>query len=247
MQYWKKRRQKYLNQINSLTSQFYKKYEPFIKEGTWTDKNFLTNNEYYWAAVNVLNDSCKPKVSYSITVDDLSNLPEFEDIAEFNLADLTFVEDESLLGINQSTGLPNKQKVLITEISYDLDVPTSNQITVQNYTTSFDDLFGSISAAVQSLTYNENTYKRAANFTSTKAVKKESLQGALDNGDLTLVDSNNSNIVIDDEGTAGQGLTNSTSKYKLNGQGLYFSTDGGATWNLGAGPQGINADYIKLG
>jgi hypothetical protein len=39
----------------------------------------------------------------------------------FELADTTFVEDIDFFGINPITGLPNRQKVLINEITYDLD------------------------------------------------------------------------------------------------------------------------------
>lgn len=247
VKYWKTTRAKYLNKINDITDQFYKLYEPYIKEGTWTDSDYLTDNEYYWAGVSVLDDSCKPQISYSITVSDISPLPEYKDDYTFELADTTYVEDIDFFGINEKTGLPNKQKVLISAIDYDLDTPSQNSITVQNYTTSFEELFEQITATVQSLTYNENTYKRASNFTSTHAVKTESLQGTLDEGDLTLVDSNDSNVVIDDTGAQGSNITNSSSKYKLTGEGLYFSKDGGTTWDIGVGPSGINADYIKVG
>lgn len=244
---WRQTRAKYLNKINDLTSTFYKKYEPFIKEGTWTDSNYLTDNEYYWAAESVLADSCKPQIRYSISVVDLSALTEYSDDYEFELADTTFIEDIDFFGINIKTGLPNKQKVLISEIDYDLDIPTQNSIVVQNYTTQFDDLFEQISASVQSLTFNENTYKRASNFTSTHIIESDSLQGALDGDDFTLVNSNNDNVVIDENGASGKNINNMASQYKLNGEGLFFSKDGGQTWDIGVGPSGINADYIKAG
>lgn len=244
---WRQTRAKYLNKINDLTSTFYKKYEPFIKEGTWTDSNYLTDNEYYWAAESVLADSCKPQISYSISVVDLSALTEYSDDYEFELADTTFIEDIDFFGINVKTGLPNRQKVLISEIDYDLDIPMQNSIVVQNYTTQFDDLFEQISASVQSLTFNENTYKRASNFTSTHIIESDSLQGALDGDDFTLVNSNNDNVVIDENGASGKNINNMASQYKLNGEGLFFSKDGGQTWDIGVGPSGINADYIKAG
>lgn len=241
---WKLKRSEWLNKINDISDKFYKKYEPYIKEGTWTDNNYLTSNEYYWAAVNVLKDSCKPKISYNITVIDLSSI---DGDYTFNLGDTTFIEDIDFFGINKKTGLPNRQKVMISSITYDLDIPMNNSITVQNYTSSFEDLFESISATVQSLTFNENTYKRSANFNATKYISKESLQGTLFEGDLTLLNSNNDNVTIDEEGTKGKDISNTSSQYKLSGEGLYFSKDGGQTWDVGVGPSGINADYIKFG
>jgi hypothetical protein len=46
-----------------------------------------------------------------------------------------------MFGINKKTGLPNKLKVLIGEISEDLDDASKNNVKVQNYTTQFEDLF----------------------------------------------------------------------------------------------------------
>lgn len=244
VKYWKLERAKWLNKINDIADKFYKKYEPYIKEGTWTDDNYLTDNEYFWAANNVLSDSCKPKVSYTVNVSDISTL---DNDYLFDLSDTSFVEDVDMFGINQRTGLPNQQKVIISGITEDLDNPTNNSIEIKNFTTSFDELFESISASVQSLTFNENTYKRAANFTATKYISKDSLQGTLFDGDLTLMDTNNENIVIKDDGISGKEIVNTSNQYKLTGEGLFFSKDGGQTWDMGVGPGGINADYIKFG
>jgi hypothetical protein len=46
-----------------------------------------------------------------------------------------------MFGINKRTGLPNKLKVIISEIEYDLDEPSKNAIKVQDFTTQFEDLF----------------------------------------------------------------------------------------------------------
>lgn len=247
VKYWKTEREKILNKINDVYSKFYKIYEPYIKEGTWTDSNYLTDNEYYWAAVSVLSDSCKPKVDYTFSVIDLSPIEIYGEDYEFDLGDITYVQDIDFFGANPKTGLPNKEKVMISEMSYDLDQPKQNSIKVQNYSTQFDDLFESISASVQSLTFNENTYRRASNFTSQQYIQTDSLQGGLDQGNLTLIDANRNNVKLDDSGAQGTGISNAASQYKLTGEGLYFSTDGGTTWDVGVGPQGMNADYIKFG
>lgn len=246
VRYWRMTQAKYLKKINSLNEEFYKKYEPYIKEGTWTDSNYLTHNEYYWAAQHVLDDSSKPSVSYSYKVVDISLLQGYEDY-ECELADTTYVEDIDFFGINKKTGLLNREKVTLTAIDYNLDSPKEDSITTQNYSSSFEDLFEQISASVQSLTFNENTYKRASNFTSTHAVSQESLQAALDGDDFTFVNNYEDNLVIDENGTQGSNINNTSNKYKLTGEGLFFSNDGGTTWNLGVGPQGLNMDYAKFG
>jgi len=97
------------------------------------------------------------------------------------------------------------------------------------------------------LTFNENIYKRSSNFTSLQNISNDSLQGALDTNDLTLLDTDENNIKVDNNGTSGSDINNHANKYKLNGQGLYFSNDGGQHWSVGVGPKGINADYIKVG
>jgi hypothetical protein len=247
VQYWKRERAKILNKINDLSEQFYKKYEPYIKEGTFSDSNYLTDNEYYWTGVQVLDDSCKPQVSYNISVIDISPLEEYADDYTFELADTTYIEDIDFFGINSKTGLPNREKVLISAIDYDLDQPKNNSITVQNYTSQFEDLFSSITASVQSLSFNENIYKRASNFTAKQYIETDSLQDTLDIGDLTLLDTAKDNIVLDENGAEGNNINNSSSQYKLSGEGLYFSTDGGTTWDYGVGPGGINLDYAKFG
>ena len=247
VQYWKRERAKILNKINDLSTQFYQKYEPYIKEGTFSDSNYLTDNEYYWAGVQVLDDSCEPQLSYTINVIDISPLPEYSDDYDFDLSDTTFIEDIDFFGINKKTGLPNREKVIVSEIEYDLDIPLNNSIKVQNYSSKFEDLFSSITASVQSLTFNENVYKRASNFTAKQYVTTDSLQSTLDIGDLTLLDTPKENITLDESGTEGNDINNTASQYKITGEGVYFSKDGGETWDYGVGPSGINMDYVKFG
>lgn len=244
IQTWKKEREKYLKKINELSLRFYRKYEPFLKEGTWSDSNYLSDNSYYFGAKEVAKQGAIPKVTYNISVVDLAVLDEDY---TFNIADTTYIEDIETFGINIKTGLPNRLKVIISAITYDLDVPAQNSITIQNYTTQFEDLFQQISNSVQSLSFNENIYKRSSNFTSTQNVATSSLQGTLDENNLTLLNTEESNIELDNTGQSGSDINNHNNKYKLNGEGLFFSNDGGEHWNTGVGPGGINADYIKTG
>ena len=240
-------RNSYLKTINALTKEFNQKYEGYLKEGTWTDSNYLTDNEYYWGGVSVLDNSCKPQTNYSISVIDISKTDiKNADLYEIDIADTSYVEDVDFFGIDPYSGLPNKEKVIISEITYNLDIPMNDTIGVQNYTSSFDDLFQQITASVQSLTYNENIYKRARSFTPKHYVKTDSLQGTLNTGDLTLLNTNNS-IKLDRNGTEGNAIQNTSNRYILNGDGLYFSTDGGTRWIQAVSPKGYNMDYAKFG
>ena len=61
------------------------------------------------------------------------------------------------------------------------------------------------------------------------------------------MDTDESNIVIDTEGQSGSDINNHAYQYKLSGEGLFFSKNGGQSWDIGVTPKGINADYIKVG
>jgi hypothetical protein len=165
----------------------------------------------------------------------------------FNIADTTYVEDIETFGINPKTGLPNRLKVIISGITYDLNIPSQNSIEIQNYTSQFEDLFQQVTASVQSLSFNENIYKRSSNFTATQNVSRGSLQGGLSDNKLTLLETDEKNIELDYIGQRGSDINNHNNKYKLTGEGLYFSNNGGQTWNVGVTPKGINADYINVG
>lgn len=244
IQEWKKQRAAYLKKINELSDNFYKRYEPYLKEGTWSDSNYITDNAYYHDALSVAAEGAIPKVSYNIKVVPLGILDEDYEI---DIADTSYVEDIGMFGINKKTGLPNRLKVIISQLDENLDEPSENSISIQNFTTQFEDLFQQVTASVQSLTYNENIYKRSSNFTSNQNVKTESLQGTLDGNNLILLNTEESNIKLDAQGQAGSDINNHNNKYKLNGQGLFFSNNGGERWNVGVGPDGINADYINTG
>ena len=244
IQIWKKQRAAYLKKINDISSEFFKYYEPYLKEGTWTDSNYLTDNAYYHDAVQVAAEGAIPKVSYDIKVVPLGILDEDY---EMGIADTTYIEDIGMFGINQKTGLPNRLKVIISELNESLDKPNEDSISVQNFTTQFEDLFQQVTSSVQSLTFNENIYKRSSNFTSNQNIETDSLQGTLDTNDLTLLNTQEQNIKLDASGQSGSDINNHNNKYDLNGQGLFFSNNGGESWNIGVGPDGINADYINTG
>lgn len=235
IQNWKKERAKYLKLANNLTSSFFKKYEPYLKEGTWSDTNYLTDNAYYYGALDVSAQGAIPKIEYSISVLDLSPFEEYSDY-ELDNGDITYIEDISILGYNKNTGFPNRLKVMVSEIDENLDVPTNNSIKVQNFTTQFEDLFQQVTATVQNLTLNENIYRRASNFTSTHNIQEESLQNTLSSNNFTLVNNAQKNIVVDQNGQSGSNINNRTSQYKLTGQGLYFSRDGGVSWKKSMSP-----------
>ncbi|MCD8209971.1 MAG: hypothetical protein LUC37_00340 [Prevotella sp.] len=72
----------------------------------------------------------------------------------------------------------------------------------------------------------------------------DSLQGTLDIGDLTLLDGT---ITLNEEGLEGADAANPSSRYDIRNDGVYFSTDGGETWDYGVGAEGINMNYATIG
>jgi hypothetical protein len=100
-----------------------------LKEGTWSDTNYLTDNAYYYGALDVSAQGAIPKIEYSISVLDLSPFEGYSDY-ELDNGDITYIEDISILGYNKNTGFPNRLKVMVSEIDENLDVPTNNSIKV---------------------------------------------------------------------------------------------------------------------
>ena len=64
---------------------------------------------------------------------------------------------------------------------------------------------------------------------------------------IEILDTPKENITLDESGTEGNDINNTASQYKITGEGVYFSKDGGETWDYGVGPSGINMDYVKFG
>jgi hypothetical protein len=72
---------------------------------------------------------------------ELSKLPGYE-LFTFELGDRTYVEDKEFFGTDY------KEKVVITELTENLEDSSKNQIKVQNFKNNFQDLFQKITATV---------------------------------------------------------------------------------------------------
>jgi hypothetical protein len=101
---------------------FYKVFSRFIQEGTWKDDNEIDDEQYYINAQSVAYNSSKPSIAYTIDVMELSSLPGYEDF-KFELADQTWIEDPEYFGYD-SKGNPIREKIVLTEITYNLDDPS---------------------------------------------------------------------------------------------------------------------------
>lgn len=248
----------YNNQIANEEADFFTKYKNFIREGSWTSSEYIDDNDYYLAAVDVARTSAKPKVSYTINVIDVSPLENYTGYT-FSLGDKTFIEDTEFFGwvkkFDPITGAaydtPYHEEIVLTELVTPLDSPESNQIKVQNYKTQFEDLFQRITATTQSLQYASGGYQRAADMlTESGGMRGKLLQDAIDNNALVLKNANNEHVVTDNQGIT---LTNTVdqNKVRLTSYGILLSNEldsnGNDVWSAAITGSGINADNITTG
>ena len=233
------------NQKNYLNNIFNKKYERFIQEGTWQDSNYTDVEAYYLDAQKVLITSANPQVSYTINVIDIMGIEGFEE-AEFRAGDTTFVVDPEMFGYD-SKGTPRREEAIISEIDTDLENISNTTITVQNYTTQFEDLFERISAATETLQYNESNWDKVSNFNSDGTINSDIFQDTLLNNNFILMQEFNNSIKADNTGISLSDLTNAAKQVRITSGGIFISKTGGKTWQTGITADGINASLLTAG
>jgi hypothetical protein len=241
----------YQKLIEELQTRFDAKYAYFIKEGVWTGENeYISDDEYYFDALKVSTDSANPRVTYSISVALIGELEGYE-AYNYSIGDITYVEDKDFFGYNavSTNGAPTlyREEVIITKISTNLSEPSQSTIEVQNYFTSFDDLFQRIEVSVQTLSLNENIYHKADNFTANGEVDSETIQKTLLNNNLIIQQSNNQSCTLDSNGLLLKDVVNPNKQLKAIASGIFLTDTGGFSWSTGITPSGINANMITAG
>ena len=86
-----------LDQKDEVEAKFYKKYSRYIQEGSWTSSDYIDNELYYLDALNVSATSAQPKVSYDLSVYEISEQAGFENY-NFKVGDKTYIEDTQFFG-----------------------------------------------------------------------------------------------------------------------------------------------------
>ena len=172
-----------------LDENFYKKYSRFIQEGTWSDNNYIDDNAYYLDAKKVLAQSAYPKVTYTISVVDISGIKKYAGYT-FKVGERTYLEDTDFFGwiYTDAQGVeglgtwktPFKKEVIIAERTRNFDDASKSRITVQTYRNQWKDLFSKLTAATQTLSFNSGGYQRAANLVDeTGQLKTDKVLAAL--------------------------------------------------------------------
>ena len=238
------KQQTIINQKKVLHKLFYKTYSRFIMEGTWKNDEYIDDNKYYTDALSVLYNSCYPKAAYNIQVISLHGLPGYE-LFKYQLGETAYVEDPQFFGTS------NKIEVIITGTTENLDDPSKDTITVQNFKNQFQDLFQKLTASVQQTDYKTGSYEKAVALVESDAEERaEFVSAGLSASDGQFSIAGQDNIVQDIEGIT---LTDPATKkqLKLMGTGILSGhTDpktGVRVWEKVLSSDGISASALTAG
>ena len=201
------------------------------------------NELLYMDAIEVAYDSSRPRYSYELSV---ANLPQ--NVNNIRLGQLVQINDYSV-GLRCETGY-------ISTIKFNLDSPQDDDLTIQDYTTKFEDLFASITATNEAMKQNQNLYNTVAgSFAPNGVISGSVLQTALYNNELAF---NYSHTRVEISPTEGIILTNLTpydngvyGQVVLKGGGIFLSSSldaqGNRIWSEAVTPTGINASLLTAG
>ena len=235
------------SQKDAIELEFFKKYGQFVQEGTWSSQDYIDSNLYYLDALQVSHNSAQPKVSYNISVAEVSEQPGLEGY-DFTVGDKTYIEDTEFFGWD-TAGRPVREEIIVSEVEWHLDNPVDNTITVQNYKTRFEDLFQRLSATVQTVQYNEATYAKTTSILNQDGTINQNLLLSSLNGisgrEYNLT--SDGTIITNGEGILVRDLTNAQLLVKIGNGGIKISNTGGETWSTAIDGNGIDAGLIHTG
>lgn len=243
-----------LRYIKQKTDLFNKKYSRFISEGSWIDQKYSDDNLYYVDANSVAYTSSRPKVSYNIAVLRVTGIEGFE-LKDFQLGDISYIEDTDFFGYtyiqhgNEQVKTPYREKVVITEVTYNFDEPKKDTFKVQNYRTQFEDLFQRIAAQTQSLQYTVGAYNKVSDIIETDGtIKGGTIKSSIDlNNDALNRTSLNNLVTTDERGVTVQSLVNPSQAVRITAGGLFITTNGGDSWNNAIRGDGIGTQFLSSG
>jgi len=238
------------SQKSALNKELFEKYSRYIQEGTWNDDSYMDDTLYYYDAEALLYDSAYPKVEYNINVIDIREIDGYE-CYDFDVGDKTFIQDTEFFGYisrnDNEPYTPRKQEVIVSEITWNLDNPIDNSITVQNYKSQFEDLFQRITATVQSVDYSTGQYDRAAATVVNGTFDLGVFQETLDENSISIINPKNKAVIFDEHGITLRDLNDPTNFVRLTSGGIYTSADSGNTWGAAITGNGINTNMLTSG
>ena len=217
--------------INNSTSNYIVKYNT---ESTLT---YLYND-----VIGVSKDYSMPKITYSISMVDLSGLNEYKDYKPILGQKVPIFDPEMRL---------NGYEGVITSISKNLEHPEETQIELATYQTRFEDIFQKLTATMTDVKYNQNDIMAAANsFTPEGSIKANVFQKSLNENNYQIQLGVNNDITIDK--TSGITLVDqdNNNAVKIIGNGIFLTEEfngNDSQWVTGITGKGINANTLTSG
>jgi hypothetical protein len=238
-----------LAEKTDLITKFENKYIQYLKEGYWSGSDYSDNDTYYLDARCAGNDSATPKIEYTLSVIDLSSIPYYKDY-KVKIGDETFITDGEMFGYD-GNGIPNRERVIISELDEQLDQNSNNKITVKNYSSRFEDLFERLSASVTSVETNEATWSRASIINSDNTINS-SLLTTIYGQNSEWINSSigvRNSYSLDSSGLLLTSEIDPNYQIKITSMGVFLTTTAKSSskWTTGISAAGINADVINTG
>lgn len=218
-----------------------------LRDGYWSDTNYVPGQEQslYNDALEISEKVGKPTVTYTISTQDLSVLPEYEGE--------DFCVGQSVRIYDAETGL--NDYAIVSEQKIYPDKPKSNSITLKTDlldigTKTFATTIERITELANTLKQNKEKYERAQVISRTGSVPVSVLEGAVDvlTNRLTSV---SSNWATDEKGNILLTSLDGTSAMMLCGGGFMVANsknpDGSWEWRTFGTGDGFTADMITTG
>lgn len=201
-------------------------------------------------ARDVLTRSSYPKVSYEMSVVDLSILIGYKNFTPYVGQKVHIVDTE----LFPNSLVPYGIYGFISQIDYDLDNPENTQITITNYKTKFEDIFQRIVATTEATQAREGLFETVnAMVTPQRVLNVDVLQNTLYQNYIELNTSGDNSVIINERGIVLTDLNGDNpvpGQIKIIGNGIFLSrtlSGGQREWTTAVTANGINAAAITTG
>jgi len=226
----------YFNQKDALTTNFELDFGVYIHEGIYEDANYVDANALYTEAQIVSNLMAYPRVSYAMSILDLSIFTGYE-IEEVNVGDVVYIIDEEA-NINTNGFIKETNEVL--------DKPKDTTAEIANFKTKFEDLFTKIATASEIINSRKEIYDRAKGLNSDRTINYDMLRKTF--GSTLEVNWGTNNLVTNGKyGITIEDLNDLNKRVRINAGGIFISNDNGATWKYALSGDGMSALNIVSG
>lgn len=227
-----------VSQRSSLRKQFENDMQNFLKIGFNSDSNYVDSKKLYDDSVDLLEEMSMPKVSYSMNIIDLSDIPEYQ-LLQFDIGDIIGIVDERL---------KLKTKGRITKITKYFDKPWNTKIEIANFYTPFEELFQELTKAADSIKYKQEQWNRSIKIvTENGSINQQMLQKAFAQNVYQIITGTNNSVIWDNNGITIIDLNNTSNMLRMNAGIISLSADGGATWKVAMNAKGFNFSYALGG